>query len=90
MLGQAPSNNLQQNNTLEDPQLRDPFNTASPDFRPKSGAPVSTNASVAVPPNDGFFDVALFRGAMGQAKDFDPENPYLSNWLQGWATYTVN
>ena len=91
VMGQAPVSNLQTNNTLGDPGLHDPFNLAAPDFRPRSGAPVADGTlAAAIPPNDGFFDVALFIGAMGQAPDFDEANPYLSNWLQGWANFSVN
>jgi hypothetical protein len=89
IMGEAPASNLQQSNALVDPMLRDPFNTAAPDFRPKAGSPVDS-LGPAIPPNDGFFDVALFIGAMGQAKDFNETDPYLSNWLQGWTNYAIN
>jgi hypothetical protein len=91
IMGQAPANNLQQNNTLGDPGLRDPFNTANPDFRPfPNAAVIDGTLRTAVPPNDGFFDVALFIGAMGTDKDFNDAEPFRSNWAQGWTTYTVN
>jgi hypothetical protein len=91
IIGQAPASNLQQHNTLGDPGLRDPFNTAAPDFRPRQDAPVADGTlPTAIPPNDGFFDVALFIGGMGTAKDFDEDEPFRSNWLQGWTTYSVN
>jgi hypothetical protein len=71
--------------------LRDPFNTAAPDFRPMRGSPVDNGTlAFAVPPNDGFFDVALFIGAMGQAPDFNEADPFLANWLQGWTNYPIN
>lgn len=91
IMGEAPANNLQMNNSLGDPMLHNPFSLDAPDFRPQRGAPVADGTlGTAVPPNDGFFDVALFLGAMGQAPDFNEADPYLSNWLQGWVNYAIN
>jgi len=61
-----------------DPQLVDPFNRTSPVFRPKPGSPALSLAP-AIPPNDGFFEIALFRGAL----DVDPEK----DWTVGWTNY---
>jgi hypothetical protein len=78
-------------NTVIDPMLRQPFDTISPDFRPVPNAPVANGElAVAIPPNNGFFDVALFVGAMGAAKDFDFDAPYLGNWVQGWTNFSPN
>ena len=58
------------------PQLRDAFNTTSPDFRPvKEGAATDINY-VAVPPADGFFEPVTFVGAFGPSYD----------WSAGWTT----
>ncbi len=61
-----------------DPQLVDPFNLDEPNFRPKPGSPAVALAP-AIPPNDGFFEVALFRGALGDNPDED--------WTRGWTNY---
>jgi len=71
-----------------DPGLRSPFDIVTPDFRPAPDAN-ATNGTVpfVLPPNDGFFDPARFIGAMGQAKEADPDNPYLGNWVAGWTNF---
>jgi len=61
-----------------DPMLVDPFNRLAPDWRPKVGSPALV-LSPAVPPNDGFFEVALFRGALG------PD--LATDWTRGWTYY---
>jgi hypothetical protein len=76
------------NVVVVDPNLRDPFDLVSPDFRPAPDAN-ATNGTVpfALPPNDGFFDPARFIGAMGQSPDFNFDEPYLGNWVQGWTNF---
>jgi hypothetical protein len=61
-----------------DPKLVDPFNLEAPDFRPKPDSPALSLAP-AIPPNDGFFEVALYRGALSEdaAKD----------WTRRWTTF---
>jgi hypothetical protein len=61
-----------------DPRLIDPFNLPAPNFRPAPDSPALSLAP-AIPPNDGFFEVALFRGAL----DVDPEK----DWTLGWTRY---
>ena len=52
------------NISFDDPMLADPFNLTDPDYRPAATSPALTGAvAPAVPPNDGFFDVANFIGA---------------------------
>lgn len=61
-----------------DPQLLAPFNHTAPVFRPTAGSPAMTMA-FAVPPNDGFFEIARFIGAL----DSNPDN----DWTLGWTNY---
>ena len=61
-----------------DPQLVSPFDRAAPVFRPLPGSPAVT-LEPAIPPNDGFFEVALFRGALSD----NPEE----DWTLGWTNY---
>jgi len=63
------------NNTQEDPMLTDPFNRADPDFSPMAGSPVLGGCTTV--PDDGFFDVVDYRGAVADAND---------TWYQGWIT----
>ena len=60
------------------PELIDPLNRTTPNFRPAPGSPALSLAP-AIPPNDGFFEIALFRGAL----DVDPAN----DWTLGWTSY---
>jgi len=60
------------------PELVDPFNHAAPNFRPQPGSPALSLAP-ATPPNDGFFEIAQFLGAL----DVDPEN----DWTLGWTSF---
>jgi len=61
-----------------DPMLVAPFSRTAPDWRPAAGSPALT-MTPAVPPNDGFFEVANFIGALG---------PDLANdWTRGWTFY---
>ncbi|HJQ68533.1 MAG TPA: hypothetical protein VKA70_06160 [Blastocatellia bacterium] len=61
-----------------DPQLKSPFNTTAPDFRPNAGSPALVAAN-AEPPfaNDPFFDTANFLGA------FDGN----TDWTVGWTNW---
>jgi len=61
-----------------DPQLTAPVNLTAPNFRPAAGSPALTMA-FAVPPNDGFFEVARFIGAL----DGNPAN----DWTLGWTDF---
>jgi len=65
-------------NSTADPMLIDPYNLTAPNWRPMPDSPALTLAP-ATPPNDGFFEIALFRGAL----DADPAN----DWTLGWTTY---
>lgn len=61
-----------------DPMLVAPYSRTAPDWRPLAGSP-ALSLTPAVPPNDGFFEVALYRGALG---------PELANdWTRGWTFY---
>ena len=63
-----------------DPRLRDPFNLEHPDFRPNPNSPaVDGTLPFAVAPNDGFFEVALYRGPLGPASEDD--------WTTGWPNF---
>jgi len=63
------------------PMLVAPFNRAVPDWRPLPGSPALTLAP-AIPPNDGFFEIAMFRGALGPELEKD--------WTKGWTTFLQN
>ena len=66
--------------SFEDPLLVDPFNLSSPNYQPSTGfSPVFT-VLPAIPPHDGFFDVAPFIGAVGPA----------DSWWQGWTDFSTN
>jgi len=57
-----------------DPGLTDPYNLASPDFRPAPGS--AALSGFATPPSDGFFSAVDFIGGM------DPDD----DWTVGWTT----
>ena len=57
-----------------DPGLTDPYNLASPDFRPVPGS--AALSGFATPPSDGFFSAVDFIGGM------DPDD----DWTVGWTT----
>lgn len=79
------------NIVVTDPMLRGPYDQTSPDYRPLPDSPAVNGAvQVSLPPNDGFFEPALFIGALTTAKDPSPDAPYLGNWLQGWTNYSPN
>jgi len=63
---------------IEDPQMIAPFNHTAPVFRPASGSPALTRA-FAIPPNDGFFEIARFIGALSDKVEED--------WTLGWTNY---
>jgi hypothetical protein len=64
-----------------DPGLIDPFNHAAPNFRPASLTSLAMQLAWAVPPNDGFFVIAPFIGAVG----IDP----LQDWTLGWTNFDI-
>ncbi len=64
-----------------DPGLIDPFNLDTPDFRPAPGSVASGQLAPAVPPNDGFFEVTTFIGAVSPDPDQD--------WTRGWTDFTL-
>ena len=61
-----------------DPELVAPFDRTNPVFRPRPGS-AAVILAPAIPPNDGFFEIALFRGAL----DPDPAR----DWTLGWTSY---
>jgi hypothetical protein len=63
-----------------DPGLVDPYNHSQPNYRPASTLSAAMMLSAAMPPNDGFFEVADFIGALGS----DPEK----DWTLGWTDYS--
>lgn len=69
------------NVTVENPGLIDPFNRTAPDWRPAPGSPALLRMP-ATPPNDGFFEIANFIGAVG------PDE--VQDWTRGWTDYAQN
>jgi hypothetical protein len=63
-----------------DPRLIAPYSLTAPNFRPAPGSPALSLAP-AIPPNDGFFEIALFRGAL----DVDPAR----DWTLGWTNFSA-
>ena len=64
----------------EDPGLVDPYNHDTPNYRPASIATLAGGQlAPAIPPNDGFFEVTTFIGALGP----DPAQ----DWTQGWTDF---
>ena len=73
------------NVSFVDPLLADPFNLSNPNYQPAAGSPALTGAvAPAIPPNDGFFDVANFIGAVG------PAGGGQDAWWQGWTDFATN
>ena len=73
------------NISFDDPMLADPFNLSDPDYRPAATSPALSGAvAPAMPPNDGFFDVANFIGAVG------PAGGGQDTWWQGWTDFATN
>lgn len=67
---------------VDDPGLLDPYNLAAPNFRPAGLATLAGGQlAPAVPPNDGFFEVAPFIGALSP----DPAQ----DWTLGWTDYAL-
>ena len=64
---------------LVDPRLTAPFSHTAPNFRPRPGSPALTRA-FAVPPNDGFFEMARFIGALSDKAAQD--------WTTGWTDFS--
>jgi len=64
--------------TIVDPQIIAPATHTAPVFRPATGSPAMTLA-FAVPPNDGFFEIARFIGALSDKIEED--------WTLGWTNY---
>jgi hypothetical protein len=65
---------------LADPGLTDPYNLDSPNFRPSSVATLAGGQlAPATPPNDRFFDVTTFIGALSP----DPAQ----DWTVGWTNF---
>jgi hypothetical protein len=63
-----------------DPGLVDPYNHDAPNFRPASTATLAGGQlAPAVPPNDGFFEVTTFIGALSPDPALD--------WTQGWTNF---
>ena len=61
------------------------FNMASPNFIPTDDSPaVMGTVAPATPPNDGFFEIANFIGAVG------PMESAQSNWWIGWTDFSMN
>jgi hypothetical protein len=68
---------------VADPGLSDPYNLANPNFRPSSVATLAGGQMApATPPNDGFFEVTTFIGALSP----DPAQ----DWTLGWTNYDRN
>jgi hypothetical protein len=67
--------------TTEDPLLVAPYNRTTPDWRPLAGSPALLRTP-ATPPNDGFFEIANFIGALGPNADKD--------WTRGWTMFAQN
>jgi hypothetical protein len=61
-----------------DPLLIDPFNRTAPNWRPVPNSPALQMAA-ALPPDDGFFELAMFIGALGP----DPAQ----DWTRGWTNF---
>jgi hypothetical protein len=66
---------------IADPGLIDPFNLSAPNFRPTLGSLAGGQLAPATPPNDGFFDVTTFIGALSPDPDQD--------WTRGWTDYAL-
>ena len=62
-----------------DPGLVDPYNHANPKYRPASMTSLAMTLTPAVPPNDGFFEIAQFIGALSS----DPAQ----DWTLGWTSF---
>jgi hypothetical protein len=64
----------------EDPGITDCHNHDAPNWRPRSVATLAGGQlAPAIPPNDGFFEVTTFIGALSPVPDED--------WTLGWTAY---
>ncbi|MPY86363.1 MAG: T9SS C-terminal target domain-containing protein [Luteitalea sp.] len=67
---------------IADPGLIDPYNHERPNYRPRSDATLAGGQlAPAVPPNDGFFQVTTFIGALSP----DPAQ----DWTRGWTNFEI-
>ena len=66
---------------FDDPLLVDPFNLSNPNYLPVSTSP-ALFLRPAVPPNDGFFDVGNFIGAVDNSGED-------ATWWLGWTDFTI-
>lgn len=69
---------LNQDNALQDPQVRDPYNLVTPDFRPMDGSPMTSLPVDTL--MDPWFEATTYIGAV------DPG----SDWTLGWTTNAPN
>ena len=68
-----------------DPMLAAPFDLSNPDYRPAEASPALTGAvRPSVPPNDGFFEIANFLGAVG------PAGGGQDTWWMGWTDFATD
>jgi hypothetical protein len=64
----------------QNPGLVDPYNLDSPNYRPASAATLAGGQlAPATPPNDGFFEVTTFVGALSPDPALD--------WTAGWTNF---
>ena len=70
------------NISFEDPSLIDPFNLSNPNYQPTLGFSPVFALPPAIPPHDGFFDIANFIGAVG------PSDSDQGNWWKGWTDFS--
>ena len=69
--------------SFEHPLLVDPFNLENPNFSPSSPLSPVLTVRPALPPHDGFFEVANFIGAVG------PEGSGQDSWWKGWTDFST-
>ena len=62
-----------------DPGLVDPYNHTNPNYQPASMTSLAMTRAAAVQPNDGFFEIALYLGAMAPGQD----------WTIGWTGFAT-
>ena len=60
-----------------DPGLVDPYNHTNPNYQPASMTSLAMTRQAAVQPNDGFFEIALYLGAIAPGQD----------WTRGWTSF---
>ncbi|MDP2345094.1 MAG: hypothetical protein Q8O67_29385 [Deltaproteobacteria bacterium] len=64
------------NNEVVDAELEDPSNPVAPDFKLKAASPARSGAVI---PDDAFFEIVTFKGAVGD-----------DDWTLGWTAYPAN